>query len=250
MTKEQKQSKTLLLEMRHIDKSFPGVQALKNVSMKLHRGEVLGLVGENGAGKSTLIKVLGGAHLPDAGEILIEGQPVHIPSPTAAQQAGISIIYQEFNLIPELTVRENIFLGREETRMGIVRAADEHRKTTNLFRKIGINIDPNVRCSRLSVAQQQTVEIAKALSVNAKIIVMDEPTATLTTQEVEKLFTIVRDLKSHGLGIIYISHRLDEIFEVADRAMVLRDGEHVDTQDIDNITRENLIEMMVGRPVE
>jgi ribose transport system ATP-binding protein len=250
MTKEPKHSNTLLLEMRQIDKSFPGVHALKNVSMKLHRGEVLGLVGENGAGKSTLIKILGGAHLPDAGEILIEGRPVDIPSPTAAQQAGISIIYQEFNLIPDLTVRENIFLGREKTRMGFVRAAEEHQKTLRLFSKIGINIDPNARCSKLTVAQQQTVEIAKALSVNAKIIVMDEPTATLTTQETEHLFAIVRDLKSHGIGIIYISHRLDEIFEVADRAMVLRDGEHVGTKAVKDITREKLIEMMVGRPVE
>jgi ABC-type sugar transport system ATPase subunit len=250
MTKEPKPSDTLLLEMRHTDKSFPGVHALKNVSMKLNRGEVLGLVGENGAGKSTLIKVLGGAHPPDAGDIFIDGRIAHISSPTAAQQAGVSIIYQEFNLIPDLTVTENIFLGREKTRMGLVRAAEEHRKTLQLFRKIGINIDPNARCSELTVAQQQTVEIAKALSVNAKIIVMDEPTATLTTQETERLFAIVRDLKSHGLGIIYISHRLDEIFEVADRAMVLRDGEHVDTENINNITREKLIEMMVGRPVE
>ncbi|GAG03149.1 unnamed protein product, partial [marine sediment metagenome] len=176
--------------------------------------------------------------------------PVHILSPTAAQKAGVSIIYQEFNLIPDLTVRENIFLGREKTRMGLVRAAEEHQKTLQLFRKIGINIDADARCSELTVAQQQTVEIAKALSVNAKIIVMDEPTATLTTQEVEHLFAIVQDLKSHGLGIIYISHRLDEIFEVADRAMVLRDGEHVGTQDINDITREKLIEMMVGRPIE
>lgn len=250
MAKDPKRCNSLLLEMRHIDKSFPGVHALKNVSMKLRSGEVLGLVGENGAGKSTLIKVLGGAHLPDSGSILIEGQSAHILSPTAAQQAGVSIIYQEFNLIPDLTVRENIFLGREKTRMGFVRAADEHRKTLQLFRKIGINIDANARCSELTVAQQQTVEIAKALSVNAKIIVMDEPTATLTTQEVEHLFAIIRDLKSHGLGIIYISHRLDEIFEVADRAMVLRDGEHVGTQDINDITREKLIEMMVGRPIE
>jgi ABC-type sugar transport system ATPase subunit len=250
MTKELKPSNSLLLEMRWINKSFPGVHALKNVSIKLHRGEVLGLVGENGAGKSTLIKVLGGAHSPDAGKILIEGQPVHIPSPAAAQQAGVSIIYQEFNLIGDLTVRDNIFLGREKTRMGFVKSTEEHRETLQLFKKIGINIDPNARCSELTVAQQQTVEIAKALSVNAKIIVMDEPTATLTTQEVEHLFAIVQDLKSHGLGIIYISHRLDEIFEVADRAMVLRDGEHVGTQDINDITREKLIEMMVGRPIE
>jgi len=236
--------------MRRIDKSFPGVHALKNVSMKLRRGEVLGLVGENGAGKSTLIKVLGGAHLPDAGKILIEGRPVQIPSPTAAQQAGVSIIYQEFNLIPDLTVRENIFLGRENTRMGFVRAAEEHRKTLQLFREIGINIDVNARCSELTVAQQQTVEIAKALSVKAKIIVMDEPTATLTTRETERLFAVIGDLKSQGLGIIYISHRLDEVFEVAEKVMVLRDGEHVGTEDINEITREGLIEMMVGRPIE
>ena len=243
-------SNSVLLEMRRIDKSFPGVHALKNVSMKLHRGEVLGLVGENGAGKSTLIKVLGGAHLPDAGKILIEGRPVHIPSPTAAQQAGVSIIYQEFNLIPDLNVRENIFLGREKTRMGFVRAAEEHRKTLQLFRKIGINIDANARCSELTVAQRQTVEIAKALSVDAKIIVMDEPTATLTTRETERLFAIIRDLKSQGLGIVYISHRLDEVFEVAERVMVLRDGEHVGTRDIAEITRAELIEMMVGRLIE
>jgi ABC-type sugar transport system ATPase subunit len=250
MTEEPKRCNPPLLEMRRINKSFPGVQALENVSMKLRRSEVLGLVGENGAGKSTLIKVLGGAHLPDSGRIIIEGQSVHILSPTAAQQAGVSIIYQEFNLIPDLTVRENIFLGREKTRMGFIRAAEEHNKTVQLFRKIGINIDANARCSELTVAQQQTVEIAKALWVNAKIIVMDEPTATLTTREVKRLFAIIKDLKSHGLGIIYISHRLDEIFEVADRAMVLRDGEHVGTQNVNDITRGKLIEMMVGRPVE
>ncbi|MGD8501458.1 MAG: ATP-binding cassette domain-containing protein, partial [Phycisphaerales bacterium] len=247
---ETKPDNSCLLEMRRIDKSFPGVQALRKVSMRLHRGEVLGLVGENGAGKSTLIKVLGGAHLPDAGEILIEGQPVHIPSPSAAQRAGISIIYQEFNLIRDLTVRENIFLGREKTRMGFVKVADEYRQTLELFEKIGIDIDPNTRCRELTVAQQQTVEIAKALCVDAKIIVMDEPTATLTIQEVEHLFAVIRDLKSHGLGIICISHRLEEIFEVADRVMVLRDGEHVDTQAISDVTRERLIDMMVGRPVE
>jgi len=250
MAKDTKRCNSLLLEMRQIDKSFPGVHALKNVSMKLRSGEVLGLVGENGAGKSTLIKVLGGAHLPDSGSILIEGQSFHILSPTAAQQAGVSIIYQEFNLIPELTVRENIFLGREKTRMGFVRAGEEHRKTLQLFSKIGINIDANTRCSELTVAQQQTVEIAKALSVNAKIIVMDEPTATLTAREVGRLFAVIRDLKSHGLGIIYISHRFDEVFDVADRVMVLRDGKHVGTEDISDITREKLIEMTVGRPIE
>jgi len=250
MTEEPKRCNPLLLEMHQINKSFPGVHAIKNVSMKLHHGEVLGLVGENGAGKSTLIKVLGGAHLPDSGRILIEGQPIDILSPTAAQQVGVSIIYQEFNLIPDLTVRENIFLGREKTRMGFVRASEEQRATLDLFDKIGISIDPDARCGELTVAQQQTVEIAKALSVNARIIVMDEPTATLTTQEVDRLFAIIRDLKSQGLGIIYISHRLEEVFKVADCVMVLRDGEHVGTEDIDNLNREKLIEMMVGRPID
>ena len=167
ITEEPRPNNPLLLEMRQINKSFPGVHALENVSIKLRRGEALGLVGENGAGKSTLIKILGGAHLPDSGRILVEGRSVSILSPTTAQQAGVSIIYQEFNLIPDLTVRENIFLGRERTRMGFVRAGEEQRATLKLFEKIGINIDPDTRCSQLTVAQQRTVEIARALSVDA-----------------------------------------------------------------------------------
>ena len=239
-----------LLQMRGIDKSFPGVHALKDVSLTLHRGEVLALVGENGAGKSTLIKVLGGAHLPDDGEILLDGQHVHIATPTAARQAGVSIIYQEFNLVPDLTVRENIFLGQEPTKAGFVRMSDERRDVVALFEKIGLKIDSEARCRDLTVAQQQKVEIAKALSVDARIIVMDEPTAALTTQEVDHLFAIIQDLQAHGIGIIYISHRLDEVFEVADRVMVLRDGEHVGTEEIGEVSRERLIEMMVGRPIE
>ena len=239
-----------LLQMRGIDKSFPGVHALKDVSLELRPAEVLALVGENGAGKSTLIKVLGGAHLPDGGEVLLDGRPIYIPTPTAAQQAGVSIIYQEFNLVPDLTVRENIFLGRERTIAGFVRASEERREALALFEKIGLKMDPEARCRDLTVAQQQKVEIAKALSVDAKIIVMDEPTAALTTQEVDHLFAIIQDLKAHGIGIIYISHRLDEVFEVADRVMVLRDGERVGSEDISEVSREKLIEMMVGRPIE
>ncbi|HUU92258.1 MAG TPA: ATP-binding cassette domain-containing protein, partial [Phycisphaerae bacterium] len=199
-----------LLQMNGIDKSFPGVHALKNVSLDLHAGEVLALMGENGAGKSTLIKILGGAYRPDSGEIVLDGRPRPVSSPTVAQAAGISIIYQEFNLIPDLTVRENIFLGRERVRHGFIRAAEEQREALGLFEKIGMQIDPNRRCRDLTVAQQQTVEIAKALSVNARIIVMDEPTAALTSQEVAHLFAIIRDLKSRGIGVIYISHRIDE----------------------------------------
>ncbi len=239
-----------LLEMRGIDKSFSGVHALNGVSLELRRSEVLALVGENGAGKSTLIKVLGGAHLPDEGQILLNGRHVHITRPTVAQRAGVSIIYQEFNLIPDLTVRENIFLGREQTQWGFVKVAEENRRTRELFRKIGLHIDPEARCMGLSVAQQQKVEIARALAFNAAIIVMDEPTAALTAGEVQHLLVMIRDLKAQGLGIIYISHRLDEIFDVADRVMVLRDGQCVGTEEIGDVSRDRLIEMMVGRPID
>lgn len=250
MADESVNTKAPLLQMQGIYKSFPGVQALKNVSLELYTGEVLALLGENGAGKSTLIKILGGAHRADAGDIYIEGEPAAIHSPGDARQRGVAIIYQEFNLIPDLTVYENIFLGREMTRLGFIDAAEEKRQARAWFERIGLDLDPEARCGDLSVAQQQVVEIAKALSVNAKIIVMDEPSAVLTLQEVERLFGIIRDLKTHGIGTIYISHRLEEIFAVADRVLVLRDGAPVGTAETGAITREKLIEMMVGRPLE
>jgi len=241
---------SLLLEMREITKSFPGVLALDKVSLELFSGEVLALLGENGAGKSTLIKVLGGAYSANSGEILINGKVTQVISPAEAWHKGISIIYQEFNLIPELTVRENIFLGKEKIKRGLIDSKDEKEKTALLFDKIGLNLDPDIRCADLTVAQQQTVEIAKALSSKARIIVMDEPSATLTAQEVERLFKIIKELKDQDIGVIYISHRLDEIFEVADRVMVLRDGKHVGTEDVEKISREKLIEMMVGRKMD
>lgn len=244
------ENRDTLLEMHGIDKSFPGVHALNDVSLTLKHGEVLALLGENGAGKSTLIKILGGAHVADAGKILIEGKPVEIHTPTDAQHAGVSIIYQEFNLIPDLNVHENIFLGREHTKIGFVNFAEERNGARKLFEKIGLEIDPDARCGDLLVAQQQTVEIAKALSVNSKIIVMDEPSAALTTQEVERLFSIIGDLKKQGIGVIYISHRLEEVFEIADRVLVLRDGNKIGVANISEINREQLIEMMVGRPLE
>jgi len=239
-----------LLAMRGIDKSFPGVHALKSVDLALGAGEVLALLGENGAGKSTLIKVLSGAHLPDAGEIRILGAPVSIRSPIDARRAGVGVIYQEFNLVPSLTVRENIFLGQEKTTAGFIRRREEQHRVGQLFDRIGVAVSPDALCGDLSVAHQQVVEIAKALSLDARILVMDEPSATLTPQEVERLFEVIRDLKAQGIGIIYISHRIDEIFQIADRVMVLRDGEHVDTRPIGEVTRDSLIEMMVGRTLE
>ena len=239
-----------LLRMSRINKSFPGVHALSDVLLDLDAGEVLALVGENGAGKSTLIKILGGACQPDSGTIALAGRTQQMATPTVAQAAGVSIIYQEFNLVPDLTVRENIFLGRERIRCGFVNSTEEHREAARLFNRIGIAIDPGARCRELTVAQQQSVEIAKALSVQARIIVMDEPTAALTAQEVERLAAVIRDLTSHGIGVIYISHRLDEIFDVADRVMVLRDGFHVGTHRIGDVSRNELIELMVGRPIE
>jgi ribose transport system ATP-binding protein len=239
-----------LLEMQEIEKSFPGVQALKGVGLSLAPGEVLALLGENGAGKSTLIKILGGAHTPTKGTLLVNGRDANLSTPSMSQAAGIGIIYQEFNLVPHLTARENIFLGREKMKGGFVDLSEERRQTLELFERLGTEIDPDERCANLTVAQQQVVEIAKALSQHARLLVMDEPSASLTPQEVARLLAIVRDLRAEGLGIIYISHRLEEIYQIADRIMVLRDGEHVGTRATADLNREGLIELMVGRKLE
>ncbi len=241
---------TPLLEMRGIQKRFPGVHALKDVNLSLHGGEVLALLGENGAGKSTLIKMLGGAHQPDGGEILIDGEAVEIHSASDAQKAGIAVIYQEFNLVPELTVAENLFLGREKTRFGFVDSAGEKEQALIWLKRIGLDIDPDEKCGQLTVAQQQGVEIAKALTFDARILVMDEPSAVLTEQEVERLFEVVKDLRESGIGVIYISHRLDEIDVVADRLLVLRDGQYIGEGVVSETDRNTLIKMMVGRSLE
>lgn len=239
-----------LLAMRGICKSFPGVRALHQVDLHLGRGEVLALLGENGAGKSTLIKTLGGAHQPDSGRISIEGKEIEIRSPVASQKAGIAVIYQEFNLIPALTASENIFLGRERTAGGLIQRNRERDEARKLFERIGVAVDVDAPCRELSIAGQQVVEIAKALSLDAKILVMDEPSATLTPAEVNGLFQVVNELRQQGLGIIYISHRLEEVFQIADRVTVLRDGELVGSTAIDEINRDQLIEWMVGRKLE
>lgn len=239
-----------LLVMSGISKSFPGVRALDSVDLELLQGEVLALVGENGAGKSTLIKILAGAHSPDGGTIRINGHAIQLANPVDAQRSGVTVIYQEFNLVPGLTARENIFLGQTKSKNGFVRANEERRAATALFSRLGVAIDPEATCRQLTTAQQQLVEIAKALAQNARILVMDEPSAALTSQEVTRLFTIIRELKSQGIGIIYVSHRLDEIFEVADRVTVMRDGRRVSTRSIRDVTRDHLIELMVGRRIE
>ena len=239
-----------LLEMRGISKQYPGVKALDGVDLTLGRGEVLALMGENGAGKSTLMKVLGGAVRPDAGAIFIDGAEQAMASPLAARAAGVAVIYQEFNLVPGLSARENIFLGLEQTAAGFVRSADERRRATELLDRVGVAVNPEVACRRLTVAQQQAVEIAKALAVDAKIIVMDEPTATLTPQEVEKLFTVIADLTQQGIGVIYVSHRLEEVEAIADRVQVLRDGQSVASRPAAELPRRELIELMVGRSLE
>lgn len=239
-----------LLEMVNVSKSFPGVRALANVNLELYAGEVLALLGENGAGKSTLIKILGGVYTPDSGGIKIHGQESLIDSPAASQQAGVGIIFQEFNLIPSLTARENIFLGQEDSPFSWIAKGQEEEQARALFDRIGVQVDPNALCCNLTVAQQQIVEIAKALALNAQIVVMDEPSAALTPREVEGLYEIVDELRRQGIGIIYISHRLDEIERLADRIMVLRDGQYVGTRDAVEVTRDEVIEMMVGRSLD
>ena len=239
-----------LLGMRGIVKSFPGVQALRGVDLCLLHGEVLALLGENGAGKSTLMKVLGGAHRADAGTVTINGRQCRFQSPQDSRKAGVAVIYQEFNLVPSLTVVENIFLGQEVTRAGFVARKREHQRAKALFARLGVEIDLDAPCGGLSTAQQQLVEIAKSLACDARIIVMDEPSAALTAHEVDRLFTITRDLKQQGIGIIYISHRLEEVFSIADRVVVLRDGKNVGERPIARITRSEMIELMVGRELK
>ena len=234
--------------MRGIDKSFPGVKALTCVDLALRHGEVLALIGENGAGKSTLVKMLGGAHRPDVGLIRVDGCDVDLTTPAEANAAGIGVIYQEFNLVPGLTAWENIFLGRENS-FGFIRRRDERGRAAALFKQIGVDVPADTPCERLSVAQQQIVEIARTLSHDARLIVMDEPSASLTPREVSRLYEVIRDLKARGIGVIYISHRLNEIFEIADRVTVLRDGEHVGDAPTSAISRRELIEMMVGREI-
>ena len=240
-----------LLEMNSISKHFPGVQALKEVTIDLHEGEVLGLVGENGAGKSTLIKILSGDYTMDTGEILIEGSPVTFSSPSDSQEIGIRVIYQELVTLDTLTVAENMFVGmipRKKT--GLVDWKGMNNRAREMLKRMDTDINPKKIVGDLSIHQKQIVEIAKAINKKAKILVMDEPTAALGEDDTESLFEIIRGLKEQGVGIIYISHRLDEVFKITDRVTVLRDGKKVDTVTTSETNKANLISMMVGREIE
>ena len=238
-----------MLRMTGVDKSFPGVRALASVGLEVFPGECLALMGENGAGKSTLMKILSGVYSPDAGQIEIDGQQVTLTSPSQAQQLGISIIYQEFNLFPNLSVEENVFIGREPSRSGVVARGDLRRRTRELLGQLGVSLDPTAMVRDLSVAQQQMVEIAKALSYNARIVIMDEPTSALSDTEVQNLFAIIRGLKRRGLAVIFISHRLEEVFAICDRITVLRDGENAGSVATEDATAQRIVQMMVGRPL-
>ncbi len=235
--------------MAGITKSFPGVRALSGATFELQSGEVHALVGENGAGKSTLIKILTGVQRHDNGTIVMRGEPVTFESPQQAQKARIATIYQEFTLVPSLSVRANLFLGREKSSAGFIDSSAERSQAHEILRRLGVDINPETTVSTLTIAQQQLVEIGRTLASNAEILVMDEPTAALTPTEVERLFGILRSLTQQGTGIIFISHRLDEIFSIADRITVLRDGATIETRLAGSYTRRQLIEQMVGRTI-
>jgi len=238
-----------LLEMRGITKRFPGVTALDRVDFELEKGEVHVLLGENGAGKSTLIKMLSGAYQPDEGEILVDGEKVEISSAMDAQALGISTIYQEFNLVPQLTVAENILLGRQPRRFGVVNRSKMRKDARELLERIKVRVNADARVEDLGVAQRQMVEIAKALSLDARILIMDEPTASLSGQEVGRLFEIIHGLQEDEVGVIFISHHLEEVTEIGDRVTVLRDGEYVDRVPA-STDHSDFVRLMVGRDIE
>ena len=242
---------SLLLEMKQITKEFPGVKALYGVTFDLLSGEFHALVGENGAGKSTLMKVLSGVYPFGnySGDIVVDEQVQQFKTIRDAENAGIAIIFQELSLVKELTVGENIFLGKEPSRFGVINWSELYQKATKLLKDLHLPIDPRTPVGNLGIGQQQLVEIAKALSQDAKILVLDEPTAALTESEVETLFAILEKLRARGVGMIYISHKLDEVFLMSDRITVLRDGKTVGTSDAKDLTKDKIIALMVGREV-
>lgn len=239
----------IILTMKGIDKSFPGVHALKEVNLEIRKGEVCALMGENGAGKSTLMKVLTGIYSKDAGEIVFEGRTVAFTNPKEAQDAGIAIVHQELNMMQQLTVAQNIFIGREFMKGKFIDDRKMNEESKKLFERLNIDIDPAETMSSLTIGKQQMCEIARAISKDVKLIVFDEPTAALTETEIEELFKIIRDLRKKELGIIYISHRMDEIKVITDRVTVMRDGEYAGTLITKSCTKDDIINRMVGRTI-
>jgi len=242
------QATTPLLEMRDISKTFGASKALSHVSLTVHSGEVHALMGENGAGKSTLMKILSGAYTADpGGSVLIDGEPVTLGDPLKAKAHGIAVIYQELSLAPNLTVAQNMFLGNEPSRFGLADHAKMRRRAEPILKQLGIGFDATRRVAELSLGERQMVEIARALTTNARIIVMDEPTTSLTTRETDRLFDVIARLKADGIAVIYISHRMEEIYQLSDRVSVLRDGAYIGTLERDGLSAGKLVSMMVGR---
>ncbi|WP_141584532.1 sugar ABC transporter ATP-binding protein [Actinomadura sp. WMMA1423] len=239
------------LALVNVSKSFGAVRALQGVTLELHAGEVHALAGENGAGKSTVVKTFAGVHRPDAGEVRVDGEPVVFHGPADAQAAGVAVIYQEPTLFPDLSVAENIFMGRQPRgALGRIDRRAMHAETARLFERLGVALDPQQPARGLSIADQQVVEIAKAISRDARVLIMDEPTAALTGQEVARLFAVTRSLQEHGCAVLFISHRLEEIFEICRRVTTLRDGSYVGTDMVADITPDDLVRRMVGRDLD
>ncbi len=239
-----------ILEVADVRKEFPGVLALDNVQFRLRRGSVHALMGENGAGKSTLMKIIAGIYTPDSGTFKFRGKDIRLNGPLDALENGIAMIHQELNLMSPMTVAENIWIRREpKNRFGFIDHGEMHRKTVDLFKRLNIQIDPDVKVGTLSVANRQMVEIAKAVSYESDVLIMDEPTSALTEREVEHLFTIIRALRTQGIGIIYITHKMSELFEIADEFSVFRDGKYIATKFSKDVTRDEIIRMMVGREI-
>ncbi|MBT3636399.1 MAG: sugar ABC transporter ATP-binding protein [Opitutae bacterium] len=236
-----------MLECKGIGKSFPGVRALDGVNLSLQKGQVLSLIGENGAGKSTLMKILAGVQPPDEGEILLDGKPVEIESTRAALDLGISLIHQELNLATNLSVGANVFLGREPLRGGLIDESTIKKESAKFLKMVGLDVSPDTLVGDLTIGRQQMVEIAKALSVNARVLIMDEPTSSLSQAEAENLFVVIKDLRARGVSVIYISHRLGEVKELSDHVTVMRDGENAGELSRDEVTHEAMVRLMVGR---
>ena len=236
-----------ILEVRNITKYYPGVTAIDDMSLSFKKGEVHALMGENGAGKSTLIKIIAGAVIPDAGTIIFDGKNIEKMSTKVSKDLGISVIYQELMMIPALTVAENVFLGNKMLKGKLISYKTMQEKSKEIFDQLGIEIDPEARVGDLTVAYQQMIEIARALMKDAKVLIMDEPSAVLTEDEVETMFKVIERLKKAGVTIIYISHRLEEVFRISDRISVMRDGKYIVTLDTDKTNKAELIHYMVGR---